>query len=232
LNQRQLDIAQVLREGPTGSSGALVRIGYFSGTRTHQRDFACCEQALMTIMSQRPEIVLRIGGYLDLGQQWQRFAERIERVGFLEPDALLRSIAECDVNLAPLELGNPFCEAKSELKFFEAAVVRVPTIASATEPFAAVIGNGVDGFVVRDDTEWRRALEFLATSATARRAIGEAARCTALRRFSSAAVIPQAISALGLRAPSTRQSLEDRVDVRAPAGSAAGATEPQADKPA
>jgi hypothetical protein len=35
----------------------------------------------------------------------------------------------CDLILAPLEFGNPFGEAKSELKFFEAALVGVPTIA-------------------------------------------------------------------------------------------------------
>ena len=83
-----------------------------------------------------------------------------------------RAIAETDINLAPLEPGNPFCEAKSELKFFEAAIVGVPTIASATEPFAAAIEDGVSGLLATDTQGWRRALDLLVTSEDRRRAIG------------------------------------------------------------
>ena len=42
--------------------------------------------------------------------------------------------ARFDINLAPLEVGNPFCEAKSQLKFFEAGLVNCTTIASPTGP--------------------------------------------------------------------------------------------------
>ena len=34
-------------------------------------------------------------------------------------------IAQTDINLAPLEMDNPFCQAKSEIKFVEAALVGV-----------------------------------------------------------------------------------------------------------
>src|SRR5438270_307388 len=86
-----------------------------------------------------------------------------------------RSGAGPDINLAPLEPSNPFCEAKSELKFFEAAVVGVPTIASATEPFAAAIEDGVSGLLANDAEGWRRALDLLVSSKDRRRAIGAAA---------------------------------------------------------
>ena len=114
--------------------------------------------------------------------------------------ATARAIAETDINLAPLEPGNPFCEAKSELKFFEAAIVGVPTIASATEPFAAAIEDGISGLVVSDSEGWRRALDLLVTSQDRRRAIGAAAKQRAVARFGPAVVTPLAVSALGLRA--------------------------------
>jgi glycosyltransferase involved in cell wall biosynthesis len=199
LNREQLHIAEQIAAAGRPSAG-VVRIGYFSGTRTHQRDFAICEEALLDIMDRHRELRFRLVGHLDLGPQWQRYRDRVERVGFLPPPELLRAIAETDINLAPLEPGNPFCEAKSELKFFEAAIVGVPTIASATEPFAAAIEDGISGLLVSDAEGWRRALDLLVTSQDRRRAIGAAAKQRALVRFSPAVVTPLAVSALGLRA--------------------------------
>ena len=49
-------------------------------------------------------------------------------------DTMPDEMARFDVNLAPLEAGNPFCEAKSELKFFEAALVDVPTVSITHRP--------------------------------------------------------------------------------------------------
>jgi glycosyltransferase involved in cell wall biosynthesis len=200
LNNEQLRLAAEL-VGRKPIADQPLRIGYFSGTRTHQRDFAVCEAALLEIMRRHEEAVFRVVGFLDLGSRWNPFAERVEHIGFVEPADLLRLIAQTDINLAPLELGNPFCEAKSELKFFEAAVVGLPTIASATEPFTAAIEQDVSGFVVHNSDGWGDALSALVTSATRRKAMGEAARKRALAWFSPAAVLPQAIAALGLAAP-------------------------------
>jgi glycosyltransferase involved in cell wall biosynthesis len=199
LNREQLRIADQIAAAGRPSDG-FIRIGYFSGTRTHQRDFAACEKALLEIMDRHRELRFRLVGHLDLGPQWRRHRDRVERVGFLPPPELLRTIAETDINLAPLEPDNPFCEAKSELKFFEAAIVGVPTIASATEPFAAAIEDGVSGLLAADPQGWRRALDLLVTAPDRRQAIGAAAKQRALARFGPAVVTPLAIAALGLPA--------------------------------
>jgi glycosyltransferase involved in cell wall biosynthesis len=197
LNSEQIELAASLGAArPPCDNGALI--GYFSGSPTHQRDFAVCEPALLEIMHRYPALRFRLGGYLDLGRQWDRYRDRIERIDYLQPFDLLRAMAETDINLAPLEVGNPFCEAKSELKFFEAAIVGVPTIASATEPYAAAIEDGVSGLLAADQAAWLPALDLLVASAGRRRQIGDAARQRALQRFSPAAVIPQAVAALGL----------------------------------
>ena len=197
LNREQLRIAEQIAAAGRPSDG-VVRIGYFSGTRTHQRDFAVCEAALLAIMERYGEIRFRLVGHLDLSPLWERYHDRVERIGFLPPPELLRAIAETDINLAPLEPGNPFCEAKSELKFFEAAVVGVPTIASATEPFAAAIEDRISGLLVADAQGWRQALELLVASPDRRRVIGAAAKQRALARFGPAVVTPLAVNALGL----------------------------------
>lgn len=197
LNEAQLNLAAEIARAPR-VAGDAATIGYFSGTRTHQRDFAVCKSALFDVMERHRQLRLRLVGHLDLGPRWQIFGDRIERIGLLAPADLLRSTAETDINLAPLELGNPFSEAKSELKFFEAAVVGIPTVASATEPFVAAIEDGVSGFLVRDPEGWGRALDLLTSSKDRRTAMGQAARVRSLSRYSPAAVTPCRIAALGL----------------------------------
>src|SRR5439155_14994557 len=82
LNHEQLRIAEQIAAAGRPPDG-FVRIGYFSGTRTHQRDFAACEPALLDIMERHPEVRFRLVGHLDLGPQWERHRDRVERIGFL-----------------------------------------------------------------------------------------------------------------------------------------------------
>jgi hypothetical protein len=92
-------------------------------------------------------------------------------------------MARFSVNLAPLELGNPFCEAKSELKYFDAALVEVPTIATPTEPFRQAIRNGVTGFLAQNEREWTEAMTRLLDDAAFRKQIGRAAYHDILWRY-------------------------------------------------
>ena len=178
-----------------------LRIAYLSGSATHQRDFAECERALLAVMDRHDDVRFRLVGYLDLGPGWQRYGSRVEHINLLSPADMLRCLGEVDINLAPLERGNPFCEGKSELKFFEAALVGVPTVASATETFVAAIEDGVTGLVVRSDDEWECALELLITDASRRCAVGNAARAKALTQYGLAAIGKRAVAALGLLPP-------------------------------
>ncbi|WP_308389701.1 methyltransferase domain-containing protein [Acidithiobacillus sp. AMEEHan] len=177
---------------------ACVRIGYFSGSFTHQRDFAECESSILEIMEQYPQVVLRVVGYLELGPRWDGFAHRVERAPFQPPQGMLQLLAECDINIAPLELDNAYTQGKSELKFFEAGLVGVPTVASATDTFTRAITDGVDGYCVHDATQWRRILEALVVSPELRMRVGKEAKRTALERYSISGVAREAVRVYGL----------------------------------
>lgn len=205
INEAQRTLAAELLGHSARSDGSgteAVRICYFSGSKTHARDFAQCADALQDIMRRHPKVIFRLVGLLDLNESWIPFAERIERSGFMPALDMLRSLSECDINLAPLEEGDPFCEGKSELKFFEAALVEVPTVASRTGPFAAAIEDGRTGFLASSTDEWESKLERLVESVEARATIGSAARAAALSQFSNSGVVEQALLAYGLDKPS------------------------------
>jgi hypothetical protein len=80
-------------------------------------------------------------------------------------------------------VGNPFCEAKSELKFFEAALVDVCTIASPTGPFKRAIRDGINGFLATDRTSWYSILLRLVGDPGLRSRISHAAYYDVLQMF-------------------------------------------------
>lgn len=159
------------------------RIGYASGSLTHQRDFALVASATASVLRTHPEtrLVLYRGG-LDLDEfpAFDDLRAQVEWRAIVPLDALPVELSRLDVNLAPLEVGNPFCEAKSDLKFFEAALVDVPTIASPSEQHRAVIAHGENGLLAGDDDAWRDALVRLVADAGRRRCMGRAAHRSVL----------------------------------------------------
>lgn len=203
LNEAQRSLSAELLDRRANAHGhdGTVRICYFSGSKTHARDFQQCQKALQAVMHRHPEVVFRLVGLLDLDESWIPFAERIERSGFMPAMDMLRSLSECGVNLAPLEEGDVFCEGKSELKFFEAALIEVPTIASRTSTYAAAIEDGVTGYLASAQHEWEEKLEKLIASAELRTSIGRAARDAAVASYSNSAAAEQALVAYGLEKP-------------------------------
>jgi len=161
------------------------RLLFASGTPTHHRDFAVAAQATALLFARRPEPLLVVVGHLQLDAypELKPFRDRIEvrpRVPFAD---LFTEVARGDVNLCPLELDNPFCESKSEVRWLAAAAIGLPTVASPTVPLRAVIKPGETGLLAATATEWAAALEQLVADAVWRARLGEAARREALARF-------------------------------------------------
>jgi len=133
-----------------------VTIGYFSGTPTHNRDFAVVAPALGRLLASDPRTRLRIVGYAPPHAQLINFADRIEVVPFHDHLNLQRLIAEVEINIAPLQ-DNDFTNCKSELKYFEAAAVGTWTVATPTHAFRHAIRDGITGRLAREH-EWDQAL--------------------------------------------------------------------------
>lgn len=167
------------------ASCSMISIGYFSGTKSHDRDFAAITDALTQIMEKYPDVRLVLAGPLDIGSKLNKFENKIERLPFASRKKHFENISKININLAPLEIGNPYCESKSELKFFEAGILEVPTVAAATQTFREAITDGVDGFLAGNTQEWTEKLEKLIADENLRKTMGEKARETALSKYSN-----------------------------------------------
>jgi GT2 family glycosyltransferase len=170
----------------------LIRIGYAGGSRTHQRDLGLAMGAISQVLRGHPECRLVLFRTADGSMPLIDITEYSSLEGLeqqiewrpLQPlHDLPREMARLNINLAPLEVGNPFCEAKSELKFFEAALVDVPTITSPTGPFRRAIRHGETGFLATSGDDWYFYLKELLKDSSLRDRIAHRAYHAALATF-------------------------------------------------
>jgi glycosyltransferase involved in cell wall biosynthesis len=171
-----------LRRRRLQGATAPIRIGYAAGSRTHQKDFAVVADALAHVLRNRPQCRLTLfrsetAPLVDIDEyhSLDAVSQQIEWRPMCSLQELPDELARFDVNIAPLEVGNPFCEAKSELKYFEAALVDVCTVASPTGPFRRSVRDGETGFLAATSDDWYRHLVTLVDDADLRRKIGHAA---------------------------------------------------------
>ena len=97
---------------------------------------------------------------------------------------LAYELARFDINVIPLESDNLFCSSKSPLKYFEAALVNVPTVAVDNPSYRALITPGEDGFLAGGTEAWDSILAQLLESPEWRSSIGTTAKKKCVRMFS------------------------------------------------
>lgn len=156
----------------TAEERKTVKLGYFSGSITHNDDFILIQPAVAKIMEKYPQTELHIAGILDIPKELEAFKERVIAHPFADWKKLPEMIASMDINLAPLE-ESIFNEAKSENKWVEAALVRVPTIASNLGAFKRMIEHNKTGILANTCDEWYEGLESLVVDAQKREYIAK-----------------------------------------------------------
>jgi glycosyltransferase involved in cell wall biosynthesis len=161
-----------------------LRIGYLSGTITHDLDWRYIEPAVIRVLERHSEVELWLGGLITPSKALTPLADRVRRLPLLPWDRLPSVLRDLDVNLAPLAPASSFNEAKSAIKWLEAALVATPTVASPTEPFQEAIVHGVNGLLASGPEEWETRLEDLLASPASRDRMGQRARRDALLRWS------------------------------------------------
>lgn len=144
---------------------STVDIGYFSGNITHNQDFEMILPAVVRLMEAYGNVRLCLAGEITLPEELKRFKKRVVINKLVDWEKLPELISSVDINIAPL-VDTLFNRAKSENKWVEAALVRVPTVASNTGAFARMIDNGKTGILCKNTTDaWYAAMERLVTDA-------------------------------------------------------------------
>lgn len=159
LNEEQIAISeQVRHKKQLHASKQEFVIGYFSGSPSHTNDFCIVEQEIKALLQKFEKIKLLVVGFMEFSKDMQPFLlkDRITLLpltDFLNLQVLIGSV---DVNIVPL-VDNDFTNCKSELKFFESAIVDVPTCATPIYSYRHAIRNGENGFLCSEG-QWYHVL--------------------------------------------------------------------------
>jgi glycosyltransferase involved in cell wall biosynthesis len=151
INKEQLDLSESLfrsKEASVFARDDKICLGYFSGSPSHILDYAIITSALEEVLENDKRVELMVVGYIEAGPSLNRFGSRIKRQPFHDYVNLQRLICSVEFNLMPLQ-SNVFTNCKSELKYFEAAIVGTLSIASPSHAYAAAIQDGENGYIAQ-----------------------------------------------------------------------------------
>lgn len=180
LNKEQLEVAEKCLN-KKAHDGFVV--GYFSGSPTHVKDLKMVEPEIARFLDAHDDAKFMIVGYMELTPKMSEMVKlkKVEVLKLVDYLKLMELEAMVDINIAPLVI-NDFTNSKSELKFFEAAVVETTTIASPVYVFKKAISDGKNG-VLANFNEWYEKLEYLYNNPDENKKIAKEARKYALENY-------------------------------------------------
>jgi glycosyltransferase involved in cell wall biosynthesis len=148
-----------------------ITIGW-SGSFTHDIDFAIVRDPLRRFFRQNPEVGMHFIGqnYADLIQKAD--ADHSE---WTEEVIDYQKSIDFDIGIIPLKY-DKFNNSKSYIKALEYAALGIPVVASDTGPYRDFVKHGVTGFLVGADHMWNRHLRDLLNDEAMREEMGAAAR--------------------------------------------------------
>jgi O-antigen biosynthesis protein len=185
-----------------------VRIVYGSGTKTHDSDFRVAAPAIKRVLRARPHVRLRVIGELNLPVDFSEVASQVERLPSSNYPTYLGRLAECDISIAPLET-SVFNDAKSNIKYLEAAVVRLPSVCSPAAAFRSAIVSGDAAFLAQTDDDWERMLLQLIDDTELRAEMATRAYQSVMRDYAPRAIATKQLAPVV--APLRRQRTGTRV---------------------
>ncbi len=170
-------------------------LAYMSGSRAHDRDFESVAPVLAELLEANSTLVLMLVGYVEVPPSLQKHSARLRRIPFGNYHEYFAALSRAQLVVVPL-LIDSFNACKSAIRFYEAALLGIPVVASRVGQFSDVIEHGEDGYLAASAEEWSTALTALLADASLRRRLGEAARNAVEQRHTVAAIVPELAPAL------------------------------------
>ena len=163
-----------------------IRIGWIS-SGSHFSDLPIIEDVMQEIMDKYKNVEFHFAG-----MSWDKVArdQFFHHIGVRSYKQFPRWYSEkgFDIAIAPLK-DTQFNQAKSNIKYLEAAMLEIPIVASDVEPYRS-IQHGKTGFLASSREHWMKYLIKLIEDKDLRERIGKAAKQDALDNWTIDKFLP------------------------------------------
>ena len=149
-----------------------IRIGWMS-SGSHFADLPVINPVMKEILAKYPNVEFHYAGMTWDEHKSDRFFHHVGRSGYMDFPKWYASLG-IDISIAPLK-DTQFNRCKSNIKWMEAAMLEIPTVASDVEPYK-VIKHSKTGFLASNKEQWVKYLSKLIEDPTLRETIGRAAK--------------------------------------------------------
>jgi glycosyltransferase involved in cell wall biosynthesis len=181
----RLHVAAIDAAAPARSKKQPVTLLYASGTKAHKEDFhETLEPALAEILRRHGKRVrICLVGHFGTFRHLDTESAQVEiRAPVWDFEAYCDLVSRADVNLSVLSR-SLLTDAKSEIKWMEAAMFGRPSVVSDTATHREVIVDGETGFLAARSQDFIDRLDALVRDPELRERIGRAAREVVLRDY-------------------------------------------------
>ncbi|WP_297443797.1 hypothetical protein [Sulfurimonas sp.] len=130
------------------NTSSFKTMSYLSGTKSHDHDFEIVENIMAKQLASKKDLHLMLVGPLEFNKDLLN--DKVRHLRYVEYQNLPQLITKSWLNIAPLE-DNIFNKCKSGLKFFESAILGIPSIVSSLPDFER-FDDAV--FIAKDEEKW------------------------------------------------------------------------------
>jgi hypothetical protein len=149
-SREQITLSQKLSEYKQKNT---IRIGFFSGSETHDSNFSLIEKPLIRILDEQEDVELLIGGRIRIPASLESLSKRIVRIKFKDFISYIKDFSRIDIVLVPL-IKDEHNEAKSEIRGIQAGLMKRIVVATNTQAYRDLIDHKNNGFLVSNKSEW------------------------------------------------------------------------------
>lgn len=166
-----------------GKKDNEVVIIYGSGTNTHNADFLVASKGIFSALQKESTLRLWVIGELEIPSGFKSITNQVRYIPPLPYEQYLEFLSLADIAIAPLE---PilFNDAKSNIKYLEASILKVASVCSPRQAFREVIRDQENGMLANTSDEWESKIILLARDAKLRQSMGEKAYQDVIAHYS------------------------------------------------
>jgi glycosyltransferase involved in cell wall biosynthesis len=158
-----------------------IRIGWMASA-SHFVDTPIIRPAMEEILSKYPNVEFHFAGFTWDEYKEDRFFHHVGVRDYMDFPKWYAKLG-IDISVCPLK-DNKFNQAKSNIKWMEAAMLEIPTIASDTEPYKC-IKHGKTGYLAKNSNDFVKYLSYLIENEEKRREIGQNAKQAVLDEWTT-----------------------------------------------